>query len=408
MLRTLRQRDFALVWWGGLISLSGDRVFRTALPFYIYAQTGSTLATAGMYLMTIVPHLVLGSVAGVFVDRWSRRRIMLVTNLARGILLLPLLVVTAQAELWIIYSIAALESALSTFFRPAENALLPQLVPDEQFLTANALNSLNNNLARLIAPPIGGALLGLAGLSSVVLIDSLSYFIAGALLIPRAQQPESVSTKVNRAPSLLASWQQVRGEWWQGLQLVRRRRALVALFVAVGLMTFGGTMIDPLIAPFMEDIVRAGAVGLGWLLTAQAAGGLLGGVIIGRWGMVLSASKLFGTSCALTGILIMLMYNLPILWIVLVLAFLGGGAAAGASAGWQTLLQQQTPAAYRGRVFGALETTSALLELLSVGVAGVLGEIVSLIPLLTVAGGVTILAGVVALLALPHAQRRTI
>ena len=72
------------------------------------------------------------------------------------------------------------------------------------------------------------------------------------------------------------------------------------------------------------------------------------------------------------------------------------------------MLQQQTPAAYRGRVFGALETTSALLEVLSVGVAGVLSEIVGVIPLLTVAGGMTILAGVVALLALPHAQRRTI
>ena len=301
MLTTLRQRDFALVWWGGLISLTGDRVFRTALPFYIYAQTGSTLATAGMYLMIIVPHLVFGSVAGVFVDRWSRRRIMLVTNLARGTLLVPLVVVPARGGLWIIYGIAALESAFSTFFRPAENALLPELVPDEQLLTANALNSLNNNLARLIGPLIGGVLLEVAGLSSVVLIDSLSYFIAGALLIPLAHVPVSVSTKRNRAQSRQATWQQMRSEWWQGLQLVRRQRALVALFVAVGLMTFGGTMIDPLIAPFMEDIVGAGAVGLGWLLTAQAAGGLLGGVSIGRRGGTLSASRLFGTSCAVTG-----------------------------------------------------------------------------------------------------------
>ncbi|MEZ4618018.1 MAG: MFS transporter [Caldilineaceae bacterium] len=81
MFTLLRQRNFALLWWGGLVSLTGNRVLSIALPFYIYQQTGSTLATATMVLATSLPSMLFSSIAGVFVDRWERKRLMVVTNL---------------------------------------------------------------------------------------------------------------------------------------------------------------------------------------------------------------------------------------------------------------------------------------------------------------------------------------
>jgi MFS family permease len=96
MLATLRQRNFALLWLGGLISFTGDWMLIAALPFYVYQQTGSTLATAAMSVAAILPSVLLGSLAGVFVDRWDRKRVMVVANLLQMIAVLFLLLVRSN------------------------------------------------------------------------------------------------------------------------------------------------------------------------------------------------------------------------------------------------------------------------------------------------------------------------
>lgn len=182
MLAVLRQRDFALLWVGGLISLAGDWVLITALPFSLYERTGSALAASALLMVYLVPSFLLGSVAGVFVDRWDRRRTMVVADFSRGALLLLLLLPRTGDRLWLTYAVAFCQSAIGAFFGPAENALLPTLVDEAHLVPANALNALNNNLARLLGPPIGGVLFGLLGLNGVVLLDSASYGISGALI----------------------------------------------------------------------------------------------------------------------------------------------------------------------------------------------------------------------------------
>lgn len=152
MLATLRQRNFALVWFGGLISLTGDWMLIAALPYYVYQQTGSTLATAAMTVVSILPSVFLSSPAGVFADRWDRKRIMVVANVLQMIGVLFLLLVRSGQWLWLVYVVALLQSAIGAFMSPAENALLPRLVDEQHLLSANALNSLNNNLARLLGP----------------------------------------------------------------------------------------------------------------------------------------------------------------------------------------------------------------------------------------------------------------
>src|SRR5579859_2236471 len=109
MLATLRSRDFALVWLAGLISLTGDWLLMIGLPIYTYTLTGSALATSIMFMAAIVQQLVLSSVAGVFVDRWSRKRTMVATNLLLALGLLPLLLVHETGTLWIVYVVAVVE-----------------------------------------------------------------------------------------------------------------------------------------------------------------------------------------------------------------------------------------------------------------------------------------------------------
>src|SRR5512138_2159413 len=128
MLTVLHQRNFALLWFGQLISTAGDWVLLLALPFFVYSLTGSALATGIMFIVRALPRVLLGSVAGVYVDRWDRRRTMIIADLLRCFLLLAMMAVHTVADLWIIYLAAVLQSTISQFFTPAKNALIPRLV----------------------------------------------------------------------------------------------------------------------------------------------------------------------------------------------------------------------------------------------------------------------------------------
>jgi predicted MFS family arabinose efflux permease len=135
-----------------------------------------------MFLVEVIPPILLGSVAGVFVDRWDRRWTMIGANVVRGLLLLPLLIFSSAEQIWIVYAVAFLESVVNLFFGPANNALLPQLVKEDELVTANSLDALGENVARIIGPAIGGALLAAVGLGAVAITDVASYLIGGVLI----------------------------------------------------------------------------------------------------------------------------------------------------------------------------------------------------------------------------------
>src|SRR5687767_13980586 len=111
MLRLLRQRNFGLLWAASLISLTGDWVLVVGLPIEVYRRTGSTLATMGMVLASLIPAITLGSIAGVFVDRWDRCRLMVVVNLLLAVTMLPLLAVDAFG-IWVAFAVLVAASCL--------------------------------------------------------------------------------------------------------------------------------------------------------------------------------------------------------------------------------------------------------------------------------------------------------
>lgn len=407
MLATLRQRNFALLWVGGLLSFIGDWMLLTALPYYVYQRTGSTLATAAMTVASILPSVLLSSFAGVFVDRWDRKRIMVVANVLQTVAVLFLLLVQDDAFLWVVYGVALAQAALTTFMGPAENALLPHLVPQQHLLSANALNGLNNTIARLVGPPLGGVVLGVLGLEAVIVIDCISFTLAAILIacITLPPQPNRAAAaprdgKIVERVRLL--WTDVWREWRQGLAVIRNDRVIVTLMVVLGITTFGGTMFDPLYPAFAHDVLHAGAQGLGWVLTAQAAGGMLGGVLIGYVGTVFSVARILAWGNMLVGALLLVQFNIPVLPLTLATAFLIGPEQVATGVALQTLFQTHVTDAYKGRVFGAIGTSTAVLSVLGGGVAGPLGVVVGVVPALNIAAGLTISAGVVALLILPH------
>jgi len=408
MLAMLRERNFTLLWFAGLISIAGDWMLLIALPLHVYQQTGSTLATGGMFMAAILPSVLLGSVAGVFVDRWDRKRVMVWANLFRAVILLPLLLVNVGDWLWIMYVVAAVESTIGLFFGPAENALLPTLVGEERLVTANSLNALNNNLARLIGPPIGGALMAFAGIGAVAIADAATYIVSGLLiaLITVTSRPEQAAEEAEVA----SAWLRVWGEWREGLRIVGRERMITVLFAMSAAFALGEGILGALYVPFVTVVLQGSELYLGWLMSAQAVGGLLGAVLMARIGSKLTPRNLLGVSAVIFGLTDLAIWNartleavgLPPLTLALVLMLLVGIPATGLGAGFSTLMQSSTRDEYRGRVFGTLATTQSLLLIVGIVLAGVLGDVVGIVPMLSLDSGLYVLAGIIGLLFLPR------
>src|SRR3954447_6838239 len=159
-----RRRDLRLLLGAGLVSMTGDWILGIGLTYSVYAITGSTLASAVTLLASFLPQVVVGSVAGGFVDRWDRTRTMVVCNLLLAVGLAPLLLVDTVKAIWVVYVVLVWESVLEVFFAPAEQALLPRLVEDDELVTANALNGQNQNVSRLIGSALGGIAAGVGGI----------------------------------------------------------------------------------------------------------------------------------------------------------------------------------------------------------------------------------------------------
>ena len=203
----LRRRDFGLLWAGGLISETGDWFLLVGLPVWVLQVTGSSLVTATVFLVGLLPGLVVGPLAGVLVDRWDRRRTLVAVSLAQAAFLLPLLAVDGRDRLWIVYLVMAVEASLAQLNDPARNALVPSLVSKADLVGANALIGLNSNLARLVGSPLGGILVEVAGLPGLVIGDAAS-FLLGAPSSPWSAPdagPGQPDRQADRAPEVVHS-----------------------------------------------------------------------------------------------------------------------------------------------------------------------------------------------------------
>jgi MFS family permease len=138
----------------------------------VYQLTGSTAALGAAVFAYALPRVLVGSVAGVFVDRWDRRRTMVVCDLLLGVGLLPMLLVRSAADIWLVFVVLLAESTVAQFYRSAEAALVPNVVPANELVAANGLNGFSMNAARLAGPAIGSVLVALEGLRGVVLFDA--------------------------------------------------------------------------------------------------------------------------------------------------------------------------------------------------------------------------------------------
>jgi Na+/melibiose symporter-like transporter len=411
--RLLRSaRDLRFLLGAGLVSMTGDWLLGVGLAYSVYALTGSTLASAAALLSSFVPQVVVGSVAGVFVDRWDRKRTMVVANLVLAVGLLPLLLVSGAQQVWLVYVVLAAESVVEVFFAPAEQAMLPRVVPDADLVAANGLNGQARNLARLIGSGLGGVTAAVGGITAIAAADAATFLLAAFLVSlirtdgRAAARPSDDATDVVRG--------RVAGlvdEWRAGLRATWRSPVIRMLLAFTLITSTGEGIMGTLFAPYVRQVLHGGAEVYGLISGVQAIGGIIGGFLVAsladRWSPVV----MLGVGAVAFGLVDLAIFLYPLLlvspWPAAAGMIVVGLPGAVTVAGLQTLFQRHTVDAERGRVFALGSLASSVTVVIGSLGAGLLGGSVGIMPVLAVQGVGYVVAGLLMLAALDRSAGRT-
>lgn len=387
-MRLLYRHDFAMVWLAGLIAYTGSGMFFVALPIWVYQEYGSATLVGTATLMAVIPSVALGTIAGVFVDRWNRKRIMVnVTLLRVGFLLI--LAFAVQIEwFWLVLAVRLGTASAMEFFGPAEQSLLPRLVENEFELTqANNMNQLNNNLGGLIGTGLGGVLLVWVGMEGIALIMAALTTI-GALLLSRIRYQDhrpgitAPQTEASQPFSLARSTRNLAAEWRDGMTLFIRNpnvRILLVLFSVLALSEAGFTT---LFAVFALEALDTSEAGVSAILVGQTVGGMLGAVLLSVIPLKMPAHRLLQASILLCAAIELVFYGYPLfsagfLVVSVILQLIEGFPIAAVNATAMTVFQTRVSDDVLGRAFGALGSFQAVAMLVATPLVGVLADLFS-------------------------------
>jgi MFS family permease len=409
-----RHRDLRLLLAAGLVSMTGDWLLGVGLTYSVYAITGSTLASAVTLLASFVPQVLAGLVAGVFVDRWDRKRTMVTANLLLALGLAPLVLLDTADLIWVVYVVLVWESVVEVFFAPAEQAMLPRLVADDELVTANALNAQNQQLSRLVGGALGGVAAAVGGITAVALLDAGTFLVATLLLARirttgRVGAEEGLDELDHPEPGVVRGrLAQLRNEWTDGLQAAWGSPVVRVLLVFMLITATGEGIMGTLFAPYVRDVLHSGAAVLGVITSVQAVGGIVGGFVVASIGDRVSPVLMLGAGAVVFGLIDLAIFLYPLLlvspWPAVVGMVLVGLPGALVSAGMMTLLQRNTRDAQRGRVFSLAFVARSVAMVVGTTGAGFLGGSLGIVPVLAVQGLGYVLAGAMVLATLARGR----
>ncbi len=270
---------FFTIWGGQALSILGSQLVQFALIWYLTVQTGSATVLATASLVGMLPNVVLGPFIGTLVDRWNRRRIMLIADsiVALATIVLAVLFALDVVEIWHIFAVLFIRSLASTFHGNAMSASTSLMVPVEQLTRIQGLNQLLNGGLNVVAAPLGALLLGMLPMQGILSIDVITALFA---ILPLAfihvPQPERNAVDAEKTT--------VWTDFKAGLRYMISWPGLLI----IGLMTVGinFTIIPAfsLLPLMVKDYFGGSAIHLSWVESAMGAGMILGGVLLSVWG----------------------------------------------------------------------------------------------------------------------------
>lgn len=363
-----RVPGFARLSSAAFFAETAEWILLVALPLYVYQITGSAGSLAVGMVVGTLPTVLLSPAAGVYADRFDRRLILGAVCLGQVVVALPLFFVHSGGQLAFVYLTLGGQACLASFFEPARNAFLPELVGVGHVTAANGLMAVVSSVTRLTGSALGGVLLGFGGLAQVVWIYQALLALACVSLLRRF--PVRRRTRSVTAPeSMLRSW-------LDGVDEIRRDRRLRVTVWSMVLVSLAQGMFVVLFVVFVTGVLRGTEAELGLLRGVQAIGGLAGGALLTTVARRVAPAKLLAWGTLVFGVTVGVIWNTAYLTtafsVYLGLFIVVGAPGVFANAGMLSMLQTSGSPERTGRVlstgFAAITACNAVGSL----VAGVL------------------------------------
>ncbi|HYR94164.1 MAG TPA: MFS transporter [Methylomirabilota bacterium] len=343
-LRPLRHRNFALYWGGLTVSIVGDWMETTTTAWLLYDITRSPVLLGLGGALRAASIIVFGLIGGAVADRFSRRRLLFMTQSAFALssLALGILVVTGRVEVWHIYVFNAVNGAIGSFDAPARRSLFPTLVPRSEMQNAVMLNASIFRVGRLIGPGLAGVIIALYGPAVAYFVNVVSYAaILVALAAMRVVEPPLRAT----GPLLRSAA--------QGLAYSLGRPLLRSVLILESVHSFFGIN-TALITILASDVLHAGPEGLGLLLSSQAVGALIGTTFLVMTGDIEHKGRAMIAAGATYCVAFAALAAATSFEVAAVLIGVCGLSDALWTTMRNTIFQLQTEEAYRGRAMGVI------------------------------------------------------
>jgi MFS family permease len=372
-------RTFVTVWFGQLVSIVGSGMTDFALGLYVYQRTQSVTQFALILLCRALPALLLSPVAGALVDRWSKRSVMLCSDLIAALCTFALaaLFISNQLQLWHIYVGVMAVAAAGVFQVPAYLTATTALIPAKHLSRASGMVQVAQACAEIISPLLAGLLLGALQVQGVLLADAATFcFSVITLLIVRFPPTVELATHERSAEPL-------RRQISEGVNYIRCRPALVTLLAFFAVVSLEGGMIGALVQPLVLGFTSP--AGLGAILTAAGSGLMLGGILLSAWGG--PARRIDGV----LGFLLLLGFGIIFIGLRPVSLLAGIGAFCAhfcmpfVNGCNQAIWQSSVPLSLQGRVFAVRQMVTRGAQLLALVAAGPLADQV-MAPLMNAGG----------------------
>jgi MFS family permease len=382
----LSNGSFVALWIGQIVAQTGDPFRQMALQIIVFEQTGSSGALAVLATVMALPTLVVGPIAGVLVDRWPRRSVMLFSHAARAALVTVLVL---SPNVPTVYAISVATATIASFYMPARNAILPNLVHKDDVLKANSFSLTTGTLLMMASPALAAIVIGWLGSTVALAVNAASFALAAVAVFFIRVRPASTPA-VSRMATAERAW---LGEMLEGARFVRQSPVISGIIALFAIQTIGFAVVPVLQVVLVTQGLGLPANHLGYLMAVFAVGMLAGGFATPWISHRVRPTLLITLSCIGYGVFFLLLsISEPLPLVYLWLATMGMCEAA-LSVAVPSLLQRIVPDELRGRVFSVQNTTLTLMMVIGMAIAGMAAEVLPVRTVFACGAVISILGG---------------
>jgi DHA3 family macrolide efflux protein-like MFS transporter len=404
MFAVLKNKSFLALWLSQLVSKTGDNFAVVAALVLINELAASPgLAVVVIATALTIPQL-FALASGVLVDRFSRKAVMIVTDLLRaGVVLLPILV-SKPGHLYILYVSAFSIQAFGAMFVAARNASIPNMVREEELLMANALIQSTDLVSLIVGASMATLVISLSSTGTAFVIDAATFGVS-ALLLVAARIPRAVSyAGSSRDTEFRRFWL----SFTDGLRYITSNKHLLQLMAITLMATLGLSATVLLAAAYFRQLTGLDAEYLGLLQAMEGIGMALGAILIGAYASWARSRQIVSLTMIVLGAGILVFALAPLYWMILVGALIVGLCVVSARTTLAAMTQALVPDSQRGRVESAMVTVTGIGTMGALIMGGILGDVVGPTAIFFTTGVVVLLAGLFSIFSLRGAEERLV